>query len=223
MALLAIVVVLPGRERRRSPQPVSVRDVGRVITRRDVLLPSMFAALVMHADWTVTFGFLPILAKQLGAASVTQSVLLTMYFALCMAGNLVATALARRVGARRLIYASFFLLSIGVGTAAVAYNMTTVFAAQLCIGLGQGICYPVLLGMSIAKLKGAERATAMGLHQSLYAVGMFSGPWLSGMLAQALDIRPMFGITAVACLVLSLLLTPWFAQGRQSAPVARER
>ena len=42
----------------------------------------------------------------------------------------------------------------------------------------------------------------MGLHQAVYAIGMFAGPWLSGILADAMGIRPMFGVTAFACLGL---------------------
>jgi MFS family permease len=35
----------------------------------------------------------------------------------------------------------------------------------------------------------------MGVYQAVYAVGMFTGPWLSGLLADALGIQPMFTIT----------------------------
>jgi hypothetical protein len=36
---------------------------------------------------------------------------------------------------------------------------------------------------------------------------MFAGPWLSGIVANALGIRPMFWITAAVCLVLGLIGT----------------
>jgi hypothetical protein len=35
---------------------------------------------------------------------------------------------------------------------------------------------------------------------------MFAGPWLSGILADAVGLRPMLGITAAGCLALSLIL-----------------
>jgi len=47
----------------------------------------------------------------------------------------------------------------------------------------------------------------MGLHQAIYAIGMFGGPALSGVLAKWLGMRPMFAITAVACLASGMLLT----------------
>jgi MFS family permease len=47
----------------------------------------------------------------------------------------------------------------------------------------------------------------MGLHQSVYSIGMFAGPWLSGILADAIGLRPMFAVTAFTCLVVSFFLT----------------
>ena len=59
-----------------------------------------------------------------------------------------------------------------------------------------------------------RHTTATGLHQAAYAIGMFGGPWLSGMLASALGIRPTFGVTAFGCLVLGLLGTNLLAEKR---------
>jgi len=38
-------------------------------------------------------------------------------------------------------------------------------------------------------------------------IGMFAGQWLSGMLADAMGIGPMFALTAFICLVLGLVGT----------------
>jgi MFS family permease len=206
-AALAILIVLPARGGRRPPQRPSVGSVASLITRRDVLLPSLLNAVNQYANWAATFGFLPILARQLGATDVTQSVLVSMSIGVVTLGNLVATAIVSRIGARRLVYLSFVLLSTGIGGAALAPSLLLVFVCQFCLGLGQGVGYPVLMGLSIQQVADAERTTAMGLHQAVYAIGMFGGPWLSGLLADAMGIRPMFGVTAFFCLVLGLLVT----------------
>jgi len=80
--------------------------------------------------------------------------------------------------------------------------------------LAQGLSYPVLMGLSIQYVADAERATAMGLHQAVYAIGMFGGPWLSGLLADAMGIRLTFGVTAFICLALGLLVTRWLTAKR---------
>ena len=213
-AALAILIVLPARERLRPPQRPSVRDIGSLITRRDVLLPSLLAAVSQYANWTASFGFMPILARQLGATDVTQSALVSMNIGVVSLGNLMATAIVSRMGAQRLVYLSFVLLSTGIGGAALAPSLPLIFVSQFCMGLGQGIGYPVLMGMSIQQVADAERTTAMGLHQAVYAIGMFGGPWLSGRLADAMGIRPTFGVTAFVCLALGLFLTRWLTEKR---------
>jgi predicted MFS family arabinose efflux permease len=206
---LAALAVLLMCESARPVQPPTSASLRRLLTRRDVLLPSLLAAVSQYAAWAVPFSFLPLHAEQLGAGDVTQSALVSLHIGLVTLGSFAAAAIARRIGARRLVHAGFLLLSAGIGAAALAPALPWVFGAQVCIGMAQGISYPVLMGMSIENVADAERTTATGLHQAVYAVGMFAGPWLSGLLADALGIPTMFGVTALACLAASLLLLRW--------------
>ncbi|HEY65881.1 MAG TPA: MFS transporter [Caldilineae bacterium] len=206
-AALAVLILLPNREERRPPKRPSLQGIGRLITRRDVLLPSVLSAVGQYANWAATFGFIPILARQLGATDVMLSMLTSMNIAVLTLGNLATTTLVRRLGARRLVYLSFTLLALGLWGATLAPTLPLVFAAQFCIGLSMGIGYPTLMGLSIQNVTDAERTTAMGLHQAVYAIGMFSGPGLSGTIADAIGIRPMFGITAGVALVLGMFGT----------------
>jgi predicted MFS family arabinose efflux permease len=205
-AALGVFVMFSARERVHHPRRPSVAGIGHLISRRDVLLPSLLAAVSQYANWAVTYGFLPILAQSLGATNVTLSVLVSMHIGVVTVTTLVAAGLVNRVGARRLVLISFVLTSGGIGLVALAQSLTLIFVAQFFLGVGQGLGYPVLMGMSIRDVADAERNTAMGLHQSVYALGMFAGPWLSGILADAIGIRQMFGLTALTCFAVGLLL-----------------
>jgi MFS family permease len=207
VAALAALILSSTPQPRRPPQRPSLAGIGRLVSRRDILLPSLLAAVSQYANWAATFGFIPILARQLGATDVTLSLLVSLHIGVVVAGNLAATALVARAGARRLVYASFLLLCGSLGLAALAPSLEVVFVAQFWLGLSQGLGYPVLMGLSIRHVAHANRTTAMGLHQAVYAIGMFSGPWLSGVLAEAVGIQPMFGWTGLACLVLGVALT----------------
>jgi MFS family permease len=217
VAVVALVVAATAPEMPLPSRRPSVGGIGRLITRRDVLLPSLLSAVAQYVNWTSTFGFLPILAKNLNASDVVVSTLVSLNVFLGLMGNLTATTLVRRMGARRLSYLSFVLLSAGLGGSAIARSLPLLIASQAAIGLGTGIAYPVLMGLSIRNVVETERTTAMGLHQSVYAAGMFLGPWLSGMMAAAImqlgatgpgmSVRITFAITAVACLVLGMLGT----------------
>jgi MFS family permease len=216
VAALALLVALPAGENRRPSQRPSMAGIGRLISRRDVLLPAVLSALAQYVNWGVTFGFLPVLARQLGGTDVTQSVLASMHLGLATVGSLVVATIASRIGPRRLVYSGFALLSLGVGIAALASSLPLVFVAQFCIGLSMGVSYPVLMGMSIENVVEANRTTAMGLHQAVYAIGMFAGPGLSGVLADAIGIQPMFGVTAFGCLALGPFTTRWLGVERDA-------
>lgn len=203
-ALLAVAAMLPARERTQPPKAPSLGNLRRLLSRQDVLLPSLISMVQQYANWAATFSFIPLLARQLGATDVSLSLLLSMNIGVITAGNLVATAIVRKIGTRRMVYLSAVLLAVGVGGAALATTLTLIFVMQVAIGLSLGIGYPVLMGLSIRDVEDGQRTTAMGFHQAVYAIGMFAGPAISGVLADAWGIRPMLLVTAAACLMISL-------------------
>lgn len=203
-ASLGILVTLSANERSRSPLRPNLADTTKLVSRRDVLLPAALNGVGQYATWTATFSFFPILARELGASDVALSLLTSMNIGLVLTGNLLTTAVVVGVGARRLLGLGFILLTSGLTAAAFATSLIHVFAAQFFMGLASGIVYPVLMGLSIEQVDDAHRTTAMGLHQAVYALGMFGGPWISGMLANAMGVQPMFGVTAAFCLLLGL-------------------
>ncbi len=206
VAALALLLAVFIREKPRPRQQPDLQETGHLVTRKDVLVPALIGAVAQYTNWAITFGFLPILAAQLGATDVTLSLLMSMQIGIVTLSSLVAAALVNRIGARRLVYFTLILMSAATGAAVFASSLWMVFAIQSCLGLAQGLGYPVFMGLSIRDVKDAERTTAMGLHQSVYAIGMFAGPWLSGILADAMGIRPMFGVTAFGCFVGGMLL-----------------
>lgn len=204
VAGMAVLVTLPVRERPRSPKLPSLRGIGTLVSRKDVLLPSLLHAVAQYIAWASTFGFIPVLARNLGANADVNSLLMSMYLLIGMGGNLLTSVVARRLGNFRMYLISFSLTCAGVVAAGLAGSLPVVFGAQALLGFSSGMLAPLLMGMSIEKVADNERATAMGLHQAVYAVGMFAGPWLSGELAKLFGIQPMFVATGVVCLFIGL-------------------
>ncbi len=204
LAVLAIIAMFPVRERRHQNTPPTLRQIGTLIVRRDVLVPSLLGVVAQYAIWASTFSFATNLAKNLGASDVILSVLVSMNIGLVFLGNLAMSLVARRVSSRWMVTLSFVFVVLGLGALAIAKGLPMVFVGQILMGLASGVGYPVMMGLSIRYVDDGQRATAMGLFQAVYAIGMFAGPWLSGILADAMGIQPMFAITAVVCLVLGL-------------------
>ncbi len=215
-AVLAVLTMLPARERVQPPQAPSLGNIVRLVSRQDVLLPSLLSMLQQYVNWAATFSFIPLLARQLGATDVSLSLLLSMNIAVVTLGNLLTTAVMRYMGTRRMVYASSALLALGVAGAALVNSLLLIFVVQVAIGLSLGVSNPVLMGLSIRDVDERQRTTAMGFHQAVYAIGMFAGPALSGVLADAWGIRPMLLVTAGVGLVVS-----WIVAGRLGAAPRR--
>lgn len=198
-ALLAFA--LP--EKRISFRAPNVHSTLALISRRDVWSPACLNSVIQYMVWGIPFSFLPILARQMGASGTLLGVYTTINLALTAGGNLVAAMLARKMKNSHLGYASFILMVSAVAAAAFAQSLNWILVIYALTGFAQGIGYPVLMGMSIAHVDSNERATAMGFHQAVYAVGIFAGPWLSGILADAFGMKAMFLITVAGCVALA--------------------
>jgi predicted MFS family arabinose efflux permease len=196
VGILAALLIMLAPEQKRERHAVSLRSIALLLARRDVLLPTVISALVHYGDWSVTFGFLPILAQSFEIGMVMKSLLISFNIAAITAANLFTALALRRVGSDRLLVSGVFLFLLGMIAIALAPTSSYLFAGTVCMGFAFGVVYPILMGMSIQKVEVSERTTAMGIHQSLYAIGMFTGPWVSGMLADRFGIRNTFLVTA---------------------------
>ncbi len=207
--VIVVLVSVPRRDEARRAE-VSARSIRSIFTRSDVLAPSFANALCQFGVWAVTFGFMPILARRLGADSVAVGFLMTLNIVANTVANLLATFIVRQDNRKLLLYASFLAFAVGTAVAALARGVAPLFISSAVTGLANGLFFPILLGMSIENVDGAHRSTAMGIHQSVYAIGMFTGPWIGGVISDALGIRAMFGIVACFCLIApAALLILW--------------
>jgi len=204
--LIAILLVLLVKEDRRPPMQVSLRSVVQLFLRRDVLLPTMISIAVHYADWGVTFGFLPILAQEMGMGDVMKSLLISLNIAGITIANLLNTLLLKKVRHGALLVAGTMFCFIGIILIAYSPSIAYLFTGTVCMGFSFGIVYPILVGSSIQEVDRTQRSTAMGMHQAFYAIGMFTGPWLSGIIADRIGIRPTFYLTAGVYLILMLFL-----------------
>ena len=206
MAGLSILLFLTVSAEQKKKQTTSLKRIGKLIIREDVLLPAVINIFTHIVDFAATFGFMPLLAKSLGATNIQISILTSMSMALWSLLSLGVSWLTKRISSTYLVYVGLLFSAGGLFIASRADSLGWVFAAQALIGSAMGITYPCLAGMSILNVEENERSTAMGLHQAVYSIGMFSGPWIGGILADRFGIQPMFLIIAFSCLILGFLV-----------------
>ena len=201
-AVLSMLLLLPVSERPRALRKPALTPVRRLVGQPHVLYPALLNAMAQVVNFGLTFGFMPILAANLGAGDVEVSLLISINMVLTLAGNSATALTAHKLRARTLIKSEFLILGAGSLLAAWAPALGWLYVAQAFIGLATGIGYPTLLGLSIRHVGDEERSAAMGLHQSVYGFGMFGGPFIAGFLADGIGLPATFTVLASLCFLV---------------------
>ncbi len=112
--------------------------------------------------------------------------------------------MADRFGARRLYLFGLGLFGVGSLLCAVAPTVEMMLGARVVQALG-GAAFPGL-GMTLASraFPASRRGVALGAIAATMGVGSAVGPLAGGMIAEVLSWRFLFGISAMASLVIPL-------------------
>jgi len=192
-SILAILLFLPVKDVVRQRHRPVAKDIARLATRQDVLVPALLAALIQFVSTAAVFSFIPIIARNFGATDNHISLLTMGNIVTGVVGNLLISTLTAKVGIRPVLVSGFAISAVGVMMVATSTNYPILFPAMFILGLGWSTI-SILMGLSIRYVREEERSTAMGLHQSVYGFGMFFGPYLSGYIARAIGVHELFWV-----------------------------
>lgn len=206
--LLALLLREPDTNANNRPS-MSFPMVKRVIRTKMLLQVSVLSILAHGVLFITMFGFTPLKAEQLGANGALLT-LLVFAFMLphAIASSVTATWFVAKFGYWGTIGFGFAASSLCTASMALFQSYEMLVITQAINGFAQGLHLPLLLALSIRDVELQGRATAMGLYQALYAIGMFSGPFLAGWLNESwgLDGGFLFGgmLGAAAALLVWL-------------------
>lgn len=194
IGLAGLVLASRVKETQAKAIGLSLREL--VSVGRDPLLlwVSLLAAAYQFNTWVTAYGFTPNYAVTLGASRAELG-WLSLATGLPTALGSLASGLRRmtgRVGEIPLLVAAFTLVGATSMAIPAVTSLTGLYVTQAVGGLGRGLLFPTLMAMSIRTVPDEKRATAMGFFQSIYAVGMFGGPAVSGAVAEAIGLSGAF-------------------------------
>ncbi|MGO4374219.1 MFS transporter [Paenibacillus sp. MCAF20] len=137
------------------------------------------------------------------------------------ASSLTASWFVKRFGYWGTIGLGFTVSSLCTASMAFFQSYEMLVITQAFNGFAQGLHLPLLLALSIRDVELPGRATAMGLYQALYAIGMFSGPFLAGWLNESWGLDSGFVFGAMLGAAAALLVWLWSSMERASARKAK--
>jgi MFS family permease len=152
------------------------------VLRSPLLWKVSILSLLAHGILFITmFGFTPLQAMELGASEAQLTgIVVSFMVPHALVSLWTGRYLAPRFGTRKVVIIGFVLAALF--TAAIPYspNLGWLAVTQMFNGIAQALYFPLLLSLAIRNFASTERATAMGLYQSVYSLGMFLGPYIAG-------------------------------------------
>ena len=209
LAAIGLVATAPIKEHRTTRQPPTFRQIWRIITHPALMLIAVITALNHYSFWATTFGFIPLHAANLGA---TKFVLGIIGVAALVPYTLTAPMnhhFAARLGENRAVSVGILVMAVTMFVVPLIHNIPLLVVSQGASGFGRGLVYPLLMGLSIREISGEDRATAMGVFQAVYAIGMFLGPITAGAVADVAGLAGAFiiaGTVSVIAAAVALIL-----------------
>ncbi len=193
-----------------------LRDFLKIALDKRLLYLSFSMLLIQIFLQSTISGFTPILATELGADALMRSILGIINLVFAITGSLMNSLPAVRKirdGIRLSISACGF--AVAAVLFPFAKNLAVLFMIQALAGFFQGSMLAYQMGLAIRHFPGEKRATAMGLFQTLYGLGMFVGPMITGSLGDRFGLTVSYLVLAVLCLFMVPLDLLWEREDRR--------
>ncbi len=210
--LVAIPFLLLAPERKETRKPPTLKEIWKVSTVPLLVVVSVLGALGQFSAWALV-GFVPVYGEDIGATKGELGLLLMLMYGATSITSLLGIFMGERMGLIRTQVAGFILTAIGCAAIPFTHTVLLLGVTQVIGGFGRGLFFPAQMAISIQPFPQERRAVAMGVFQAVYAIGMFMGPYMSGIIADSLGMSSVFyvaGGVALFCAVASM--APWFVR-----------
>ncbi len=202
-----LIFSLPLPEQRTPPNNrLTVKRFLHVATIPTLLLVSLVSALDQYAFHTTLQGFIPLYAADLGASNTVLGWLASATLIPYVIMSLWAARIGGRLGEKRTVAIGLLVVCLAVAVVPWIKTVPLLVITRIIHGLGRGIVYPITMGLSIKSVAQEERASAMGIFQAIYALGMFAGPAVSGVVAERWGMSAVFWTSATVSLLAVTVL-----------------
>jgi MFS family permease len=203
-----------------SPKPVRLGLCENTAQFSLLVLVTSVVGLMVGLERSV----LPLVGREsfhLGSAAAVLSFIAAFGFSKALT-NLAAGGLAQRVGRRRLLILGWTAALPVPVLIAVAPTWAWVVAANIFLGINQGLAWSMAVVMKIDLVGPKRRGLALGLNEAAGYGGVALAAGLSGLLASQFAPRGVVVIAGAVFAVLALLISILFVRDT-AAHVALEQ
>jgi len=200
---------------------VTLASLLKVIRDKRVVTFSLLAAVAWFVVFATVFSFTTSTAKSLGATGPQLGVLSMLHCAGTIAGAwFITTRLGHSLGEKKPLSMGFIILALYCVFIGLAGGLWPFYPLQLICGFGNGLLLSATMAFAIKYVDAEKKTTAMGCFQSIYCIGITSGPVVMGALIDHGGKRAAFFAVGIASLASAVLVTLGCMPGIGTSPAS---
>ncbi|MEV1142533.1 MFS transporter [Micromonospora sp. NPDC049799] len=181
---------------------------------RGTLLAAVLASGMVFLDSTVVNVALPRLGRDLGATVAGLQWTVNGYLLMLAAFVLLGGALGDRFGRRRIFLLGVVWFTLASLLCGLAQDTNQLIAARFLQGAGGALLTPGSLSVLQASFHPDDRARAIGAWSGLSGVSTALGPFVGGLLIDALSWRWIFFLNVPLAVLVVLAALRWVPESR---------
>ena len=188
-------------------QSITVKQIFALFTDKTLISVSLIGTISHLITFGTLFGFTPKYAAEVLHTNALQNgiMMVLAYLPTAFGALFLSKFLADKVKEHILVSVGMILMAANTMIIPLISSYGVLVATQIIAGIGKGISFPLLMGLSIKKIPEKQRGTAMGIFQAVYGFGMFMGPLLMGIISDVFTFNLSFVVLGGACLITAVI------------------
>jgi MFS family permease len=209
VATIGFVISFSISEKQIDRKPAEVKELLMVVRDGNFQTVAIIGVICQFVSFATVYGFTPVVAKNLGASDFQIAMLTALSTVPAVIGSaLSGSYFAGKFGEKKTMIYGLVIAALACCAIPYSHNMAVLSISQFLGGFGTGTVFPLLMGLSIKNVSSDKRATAMGIFQAIYGLGMFMGPTVVGALTDGVGIK--WGFITIGAVALSGILVSMF-------------
>lgn len=170
---------------------------------------------IQFITFSVNFSYFPIYLNVLGFSDSIVGNVVAFYTLASFIGTISSPKLIKRFGLWKIFIFSAFLIGATTLMTPFIENLILLILLRLIGGIGGGIIFSSCMSTIVRGFQENYQASAMGIFQAVYAIGMFLGPILSGIIGSQINLESVFIFSS--SISLFIIIVSFFLKSEELA------
>ena len=215
-ALTASILFLISREKiLNNETQFSTRNFINLLKNKLLICLCLNGILIQFITFSITFTYFPIYLNQIGYSDSVVGNVVSFSTLASILGTIFSPYLIKKFGLWKAF--AFASIPIGITTLLTPYfeGLILITALRLIAGVGTGLIFSSCMSSIVRGVEENYQASAMGIFQAIYAIGMFAGPIFSGIIASKLSLESVFIFSSSISLII--IIVSYFMKSEELA------